>query len=142
MELRYNAVIHMICRANLIWPHEQIQHITWTDWDPLLSCFTWVTHGCYHLSLQPNGFFVECGALDGERSSNTLYLEKKLNWTGLLVEMDSSFYHQLRGKNRRSYSINACLSPYNYPIRVSLNVFYVMRFGFSIRYTKSKFDSF
>jgi hypothetical protein len=61
-----------------------------------------------------NGFFVECGALDGERSSNTIYLENKRGWTGLLVEMDPYFYTQLLGKNRRVWSINACLSPYDY----------------------------
>ena len=33
-----------------------------------------------------NGFFVECGANDGISQSNTLLLEKNLEWTGLLVE--------------------------------------------------------
>jgi hypothetical protein len=28
-----------------------------------------------------NGFFVECGALDGELRSNTLLLERRYNWT-------------------------------------------------------------
>lgn len=59
------------------------------------------------------GFFVECGALDGERSSNTNYLESKYGWQGLLVEADPSYYTQLLGKNRKSWSINACLSPVN-----------------------------
>ncbi len=60
---------------------------------------------------QKNGFFIECGAFDGEQLSNTLLLEIRYGWTGLLIEMDPHFYTQLRGKNRKAYSINACLSP-------------------------------
>jgi FkbM family methyltransferase len=33
-----------------------------------------------------NGFFVEAGANDGIRQSNTLYFEKYLGWRGLLIE--------------------------------------------------------
>jgi hypothetical protein len=68
---------------------------------------------------QRGGFFVECGALDGERSSNTIWLEDNLGWTGLLIEVDPFFYTQALGKNRRVYSINACLSPYKYISAVS-----------------------
>ena len=32
---------------------------------------------------------------------------------GLLIEADPSYYTQLLGKNRKAWSINACLSPYN-----------------------------
>ena len=39
---------------------------------------------------QRNGFFVEAGALDGERGSNSLSLEKDLGWSGLLAEGDPS----------------------------------------------------
>lgn len=60
------------------------------------------------------GFYVECGAFDGERSSNTLHLERERAWSGLLVEMDPYFYTQLIGKSRRAWSINACLSPQPY----------------------------
>lgn len=33
-----------------------------------------------------DGFFIEAGAHDGLFQSNTLYYEKELNWTGLLIE--------------------------------------------------------
>ena len=68
--------------------------------------------------LQRGGFYVESGAFDGERSSNTMYLERERGWTGLLVEMDPYFYTQLIGKSRRSWSINACLSPHPYVTQV------------------------
>ncbi len=29
-----------------------------------------------------NGFYVECGAGDGEGLSNTLFFERERNWTG------------------------------------------------------------
>ena len=61
---------------------------------------------------------MECGAFDGERSSNTMWLERERGWTGLLVEMDPYFYTQLIGKSRRSWSINACLSPQPYVTQV------------------------
>ena len=64
--------------------------------------------------VKEGGFFVECGGLDGERLSNTAFLERQRNWQGLLVEMDPYFYTQLLGKNRRVWSVNCCLSPYNY----------------------------
>jgi hypothetical protein len=35
--------------------------------------------------LQRDGFFIECGALDGEWLSNTLYLEKELGWRVILI---------------------------------------------------------
>ena len=61
---------------------------------------------------------MECGAYDGELASTTLFLEQKRGWTGLLVEMDPYFYTQSIGKNRRSWSINACLSPQPYVTEV------------------------
>lgn len=45
----------------------------------------------------PRGFFLEAGALDGEFISNTLYLERELGWTGLLVEADNTLYSALTG---------------------------------------------
>ncbi|XP_065338087.1 uncharacterized protein LOC135938395 [Cloeon dipterum] len=36
--------------------------------------------------IQNGGFFVECGAHEGEAMSNTILLERAFGWTGLLVE--------------------------------------------------------
>lgn len=71
--------------------------------------------------LQKNepGFFVECGALDGETRSNTLYLERFKSWTGLLIEADPSNVEKLKEKNRRSYFSPTCLSTNSYPVMVS-----------------------
>ncbi|KAK2141271.1 hypothetical protein LSH36_1131g00011 [Paralvinella palmiformis] len=63
-----------------------------------------------------DGFFVECGAADGQRNSNSLYLELFMNWTGLLIEPDPNFFAELLSKNRHAYSINTCLSPTSKPL--------------------------
>ena len=57
-----------------------------------------------------NGFFLEAGALDGVRFSNTLGLELSHNWTGLLVEPDPSSFAALLEKKRNAYAIRTCLS--------------------------------
>lgn len=66
---------------------------------------------------QRGGFFVEAGALDGQRSSNTLWLEKKMNWTGLLVEPNPHSFQKLVQKRRKAWASNTCLSPHPYPIQ-------------------------
>ncbi len=62
-----------------------------------------------------NGFFIEVGANDGINQSNTFYLEKKRNWTGVLIEPAPNNY--ISCKNNRStlnnYYCNACVS-FNY----------------------------
>ncbi|ELU12487.1 hypothetical protein CAPTEDRAFT_214812 [Capitella teleta] len=73
---------------------------------------------CHGNGEHKNGFFVEAGGLDGERSSNTIWFEKKYGWTGFLIEMDPSYYLQLRGKNRQCYTANACISSTNFPAMV------------------------
>ena len=72
---------------------------------------------------QEGGFFVECGAFTGEARSNTLLFEKSRKWTGLLVEADPSNYATLKSKNRKAFSINACLNTEPYPAMVILYVF-------------------
>lgn len=66
---------------------------------------------------QQGGFFVEAGALDGEYLSNTLWLERDLGWTGLLVEPDEDNYKMLTSKHRRAWTSNTCLSSEGFPKR-------------------------
>jgi len=40
------------------------------------------------------GFYVEAGATNGVMQSNTLLLEEKLGWTGLLIEPEPHLYEQ------------------------------------------------
>lgn len=39
----------------------------------------------------PNGFFIELGAMDGVTYSNTLFFERHLNWTGILIEPTNQY---------------------------------------------------
>ena len=57
-----------------------------------------------------NGIFLEVGAADGVTISNTLFFERKRNWTGVLIEPNRDLYNSLVTVKRKSYSINACLS--------------------------------
>ena len=63
--------------------------------------------------LQTGGTFLEAGALDGEYLSNTLYLERQLGWTGLLVEPDPFSFKKMVAKHRRSFLLEAGLAPSN-----------------------------
>ncbi len=51
-----------------------------------------------------NGFFVEMGAVDGIRLSNTLTLERDYNWSGILAEPDPRHHESLKN-NRPGSSI-------------------------------------
>ncbi|XP_076673527.1 uncharacterized protein LOC143371795 isoform X2 [Andrena cerasifolii] len=62
-----------------------------------------------------NGFFVECGAYDGETRSNTLVLERFRGWKGLLVEADPLNFSKMLQKNRRAYMTPTCLGIVPYP---------------------------
>jgi hypothetical protein len=66
------------------------------------------------------GFFVECGALDGETRSNTLYLERALDWEGLLIEADPDNFREIKGKGRvKAWTSDSCLSTNYFPQVVS-----------------------
>jgi len=81
------------------------------------------------VSLQKSpGFFIDCGAADGEYLSNTLYLEKELGWTGLLVEAEPTFFNKLITKNRRAWLSPTCLSLEKYPVVVCQYLIFLKTF--------------
>lgn len=63
-----------------------------------------------YFSEMNNGIFLEVGPYDGVELSNTLYLERERNWTGLLIEPNANFYKELTKVNRKAFTLNACLS--------------------------------
>jgi FkbM family methyltransferase len=54
------------------------------------------------------GFFVDVGANDGITLSNTFLLEKRYNWSGILVEANPMLYRELL-IHRNAKSINLCV---------------------------------
>jgi FkbM family methyltransferase len=62
------------------------------------------------LNSKMNGFFVEAGGFNGEDLSNLLFFELERNWTGILIEAVPSLYKQIISKNRKSFTINCCIS--------------------------------
>jgi FkbM family methyltransferase len=62
------------------------------------------------------GYFVEIGANDGIRQSNTYWLERERGWTGLLIEPALNRFFELK-KNRSSANSFACAAcvPFDYP---------------------------
>ena len=61
----------------------------------------WVS---YELNDQRGGFFVEFGATNGVKFSNSLYLERELGWRGILAEPARVWYPALR--DNRACSID------------------------------------
>jgi FkbM family methyltransferase len=61
----------------------------------------------HHLDLD-GGVFIEAGANDGVRQSNTYYFEKIRGWTGLLIEPVPALAAECR-RNRRATVVEAAL---------------------------------
>ncbi|MCL4130950.1 UNVERIFIED_CONTAM: hypothetical protein GTU68_017446 [Idotea baltica] len=70
------------------------------------------------LNKKRGGFFIECGALDGETRSNTLYFERERDWKGILIEADPRNFEQVITKHRKAYSSPTCLAPSKHPTSV------------------------
>uniref|UniRef100_A0A0N8DYR3 Uncharacterized protein n=1 Tax=Daphnia magna TaxID=35525 RepID=A0A0N8DYR3_9CRUS len=69
------------------------------------------------------GFFIEAGGFDGEFLSNTLFMERSLQWSGLLIEADKKAYSKLLKRNRKAFSSPACLSTKPYPMLFTMVLF-------------------
>lgn len=58
-----------------------------------------------------SGFFIDIGAGDGERFSNTLFFEKERKWKGICIEPLPFIFNELI-KNRKSICIQSAISNY------------------------------
>ncbi|MCJ9751215.1 FkbM family methyltransferase [Neorhizobium sp. BETTINA12A] len=63
-----------------------------------------------------NGFYVELGANDGIRQSNTYYFEKNRGWSGILIEPSPNNFLECRKNRSEKNAIfcNACVR-FGYP---------------------------
>jgi len=55
------------------------------------------------------GIFIECGANDGYEQSNTYYLEKFRNWTGLLIEAIPDLFRSCKSVRPNAIAVNCAL---------------------------------
>jgi len=62
--------------------------------------------------LKREGYFVDLACADGIHYSNTYFLEKYLNWKGLLIEPNPKFKESII-KNRTSNYVNECIGKNN-----------------------------
>ncbi len=93
-------------------PSSQLYNITKTTKKNLIRAHSKI--GFYDRLFQnkTGGFFVECGAHDGQMSSNSLEMFRKFN--GILIEANPESYRMLKTVHRKGHSIGVCLSPYNH----------------------------
>jgi FkbM family methyltransferase len=58
-----------------------------------------------------NGFYIECGANDGLKQSNTFYYENFKNWNGVLIEPSQKYYELIKNRSKKNFFFkNACVS--------------------------------
>jgi FkbM family methyltransferase len=57
-----------------------------------------------------HGFFVELGAADGIKDSNTFLLEKNYKWNGICIEPNPDFHDALKKNRQCELSFDACFS--------------------------------
>ena len=67
-------------------------------------------HDVLHGRTHRQGIFIELGAGDGLSGSNTLAFERKLGWTGLLIEPVQEFYEKLRINRPAATCVHACVA--------------------------------
>ena len=71
------------------------------------------------LQAAEQGVFVEIGAYDGIRGSNTLMLERCFNWTGLLIEANPDTFSKLLQSRRNATFVNAPSCPNGQMVQMS-----------------------
>ncbi len=67
----------------------------------------WVIEDMFHG--MRGGFFVDIGAYDGWRSSNSYVLERRYGWNGICVEANPRLFRRLR-KTRHCLCVDTCVA--------------------------------
>ena len=77
-----------------------------------------------------NGFYIEVGAHDGQYQSNTIDLEKNLNWNGLLIEPNNAIFKKCMNNRSIEKNIDEYLEQFNYEMlyREENDTFYRLKY--------------
>lgn len=59
------------------------------------------------------GFFIDMGANNGQFLSNSLWLERHHNWTGLLIEADPELCQRIDKLKRHAWRLCGCICKEN-----------------------------
>ena len=65
----------------------------------------------YIAKLKRNGKYLEIGGADGYTGSNTISLNRHLDWDGVLVEPNNELFSILKNTRKKDIVLNAALSP-------------------------------
>jgi FkbM family methyltransferase len=76
-----------------------------TKWTSQYGQDRWVVQA---LKGKHGGVFVECGAYNGIKFSNTYVLETRYNWVGVCIEPDGRVFEKLQA-NRKCITDNSCV---------------------------------
>lgn len=63
-----------------------------------------------YFNAKKSGIYIEIGAIDGIRFSNTKFFEDHLSWTGFLIEPFPSMFKQLKLNRPKSTNLNFAIS--------------------------------
>jgi len=86
--------------------------VTFTTYhsQPATAQDKWVLEKLRH---KRDGYFVEVGAHDGRRHSNTLTLEESFGWTGVLIEANPERYAELCVNRGQCKCVGTVVGPYH-----------------------------
>lgn len=78
--------------------------------DKLYSQARHEIHVVYEILQKKRGFFLEISVHDEKYLSNTFWLERKHDWTGLLIERNPDLCKKIDKLERNAWRLCACLS--------------------------------
>lgn len=68
-----------------------------------------------------NGYFLDIGAYDGVRYSNTLFFEEERGWTGICVEPNPAVFVELMRNRPKARTIQACITQRDGAVDYTIN---------------------